>query len=227
MLSGQSLRSGESVTDALLLALGAQARKTERRARIHAELGYRLRAHSTRRAGARLRRLMVSQALAAAERRKLQPVATEPRKEDLWQAFVAEPLSPDAVGAQLELRARRAPQADPMGEPNLVPNLAPGLAAGENTPGDASLAGDAPQLESGRSASTPVDVLARLEVEAPAAERPDVGEQRPIDGEDVVLPSQADLELEPEPVTVVNTLLLDRISAYSRREPLAKLGARV
>jgi len=62
----------ERSPDVYLLALSAVARRAESRAQVHEQSGHRLRARRARRSGARVRRLIVKQALAA-ELETLQP----------------------------------------------------------------------------------------------------------------------------------------------------------
>jgi hypothetical protein len=100
MLSVGGLDRPGAGTDALLLALGTAARQTEGRAQVQEQLGRRLRARSARRQGARIRRLMVRQALTELERQRLGGDSTG-RSMPLLEHVVLPPKPEDSL-AQLE-----------------------------------------------------------------------------------------------------------------------------
>jgi len=120
-------RGEQAGTGALMLALGAAARKAHGRAQISEELGYRLRARSTRREAARYRRLLVRQTLAAVAERRREPGSTGAIEPEPPHVSVEEPppASPERTlfpPAPAEGRDESgAPSGPPVGWPPLLP----------------------------------------------------------------------------------------------------------
>jgi len=123
--------SSEARPDAFLLELSAAARKVENRAQVHEELGHRLRAWRARRAGARIRRLMVRKAFEASLAEgsagaSVGPAVTHhappgPGEQELAvpETAVSESVAPES--AEPESTEAGAPAAS---EGHLVPELA-------------------------------------------------------------------------------------------------------